>query len=302
MPDARRGFLYGLAAYASWGLFPLYFPLLEPAGALEILGHRIVWSVGVAGLLVLVLHRWPQFMAILRDRRAMGYLVAAAALVSLNWLTYIYGVNSGRVVETSLGYFINPLISMLLAVFVLGERMRRPQLAAAGVGLIAVTVLTVDYGRPPWIALVLALTFGSYGLMKKKAGVDAVESLAFETALLTPLALGYLVWLTAQGAAEFGANGWQHTLIFTTTGVVTAVPLMLFSAAAVRINLVTIGLMQYLTPILQFLIGVFWYGEHMPASRWIGFVLVWLALVIFTVDSLRHRRRSLREAAEAAAV
>ena len=301
MPDSRRGFLLGVAAYVMWGGFPLYWPLLEPAGAFEILAHRVVWSVVVMAVLVVTLGRVGSFRAMVADRRTFALLATAAVVVTCNWATYIWGVNHGHVVETSLGYFINPLVTVLMGVFVLGERLRQLQWVALGVAMLAVVVLTVDYGRLPWVALILAFSFGSYGLCKKQANAPAIESLALETALIAPFAGLYLSWLALHGESTFAAHGVGHALLFTTTGIVTAVPLMCFSAAATRVSLVTLGLLQYLAPVLQFALGVLWFHEDMPAGRWAGFVLVWVALAIFTVESMRHRRRQLQLAALAAA-
>ncbi len=295
--------MLGVAAYTLWGAFPLYWPLLEPAGAVEILAHRVVWSAVTIGLLVFVLRRVGRFRALLRDRRRLLILSAAAVVIAVNWATFIWGVNNGRVVETSLGYFINPLVTVLMGVFILGERLRALQWAAMGVATIAVVVLTVEYGRPPWVALILAFSFGTYGLAKKTAGAGAVESLALETALLAPLALGYLVWLASQGTGHFGAEGSGHALLLMSTGIVTAVPLICFSAAAIRVSMVTIGLLQYLAPTLQFALGVLWFHEDMPAVRWVGFILVWIALAMFTAEAItHHRRRQLRLAAQASAI
>lgn len=290
MEEESRGLLLGVAAYAIWGLFPLYWPLLEPAGAVEILAHRIVWSVVTMGALLVALHRVRVFRVLVADRRVHRLLTLAACLITVNWATYIWGVNNGHVVETALGYFVNPLVTVLMGVFVLGERLRSWQWVAMGVAAVAVVVLTVDYGRPPWIALVLALSFGSYGLCKKQAGAPAIESIAFETLVVGPLALAYLVWLSARGSSSFTAHGPGHALLFVATGVVTAVPLICFGGAAIRVPLVTLGLLQYLTPILQFLLGVLYFHETMPAGRWIGFALVWAALAVFTADLLRHTR------------
>jgi chloramphenicol-sensitive protein RarD len=300
--SSRQGFLYGLTAYLLWGGFPLYWPLLEPAGSVELLAHRIFWSLVTLAALVLVLRRTRQFAALFRDRRVFGLLTIAAVVITLNWGTYIYGVTNDRVVETSLGYFINPLVTVLMGVMILGERLRRLQWLAIGIGALACLVLTVDYGHPPWIALVLACSFGTYGLAKKQAGAEAIESLTLETMLVTPLALGYLVWLSGQGRSSFATEGTGHALLLISAGLVTAVPLLCFGAAAIRVPMVTLGLLQYLAPILQFLLGVLWFHEAMSTGRWIGFALVWMALAIFTVESLRHRRRSLRPAAEAVAV
>jgi chloramphenicol-sensitive protein RarD len=291
--EQRRGLLLGVAAYGLWGAFPLYWPLLEPAGALEILAHRVLWSVLTMGLLVVVLRRGPEFRALLRNPRSLGLLVVAALVIAVNWGTYIWGVNHGHVVETSLGYFINPLVTVLLGVAVLGERLRRGQWLALGVASVACVVLTVDYGRLPWVALVLACSFGTYGLAKKQAGVGAVESLAFETLVLTPLAVAYLAWLALTGGSSFLAHGAGHAVLLSTAGFVTALPLICFGGAALRLPLVTIGLLQYLAPVIQFGLGLLVFQESMPVGRWVGFGLVWLALVVFTVDSVRGRRRQL---------
>jgi chloramphenicol-sensitive protein RarD len=299
--EQRRGLLLGIAAYVLWGGFPLYWPHLEPAGAIEILAHRVLWSLVTMGLLVLVLRRTTQFRALFRHRRTFLLLAAAAFTITFNWATYIWGVNNGKVVETSLGYFINPLVTVLMGVFILGERLRRLQWAAMGVAGLAVVVLTIDYGRLPWVALVLAFSFGSYGLAKKSANVEAVESLTLETTLIAPFAAAYLVWLTARGDSHFTTDGVGHALLLSTTGLVTAVPLICFGAAAIRVSMVTLGLLQYLAPVIQFALGVLYFHEAMPAGRWVGFVLVWIALVAFTVEANAHRRRQLRLTAIASA-
>ncbi len=299
---SRQGFLFGIAAYLLWGGFPLYWPLLEPAGSVELLAHRILWSVVTLGVLVLVLRRSRQFRALFGDRRVFLLLALAAVVITVNWGTYIYGVTNDRVVETSLGYFINPLVTVLMGVVLLGERLSRPQWVAIGVGGLACLVLTVDYGHPPWIALVLAFSFGTYGLAKKQAGAEAVESLTLETLLVAPLALCYLAWLVAHDQSTFGTEGTGHALLLMSAGLVTAVPLLCFGAAAIRVPMVTLGLLQYLAPILQFLLGVLWFQEDRSTGRWVGFALVWVALAIFTFESIRHRRRQLRVAAEAVAV
>ncbi len=252
------------------------------------------------GLIVVLMRRTAQLRAILADRRVVLLLALAAAVITVNWATFIWGVNNGRVVETSLGYFINPLVTVLMGVFILGERLRPLQWLAVGVASAAVVVLTVDYGRLPWVALVLAFSFGSYGLAKKTANVDAIESLTGESALLTPFAAGFIAFLAWQGSSEFGTNGLGHAALLTTTGIVTAIPLLCFGAAAIRVSMVSLGLLQYLAPILQFALGVLWFHEEMPAGRWIGFVLVWFALALFTVEAVtHHRRRQLQLAVEA---
>ncbi|MDP2775167.1 MAG: EamA family transporter RarD [Nocardioides sp.] len=300
MLETRKGFLLGVAAYVLWGTFPLYWPLLEPAGAIEILSHRILWSMLTMGLVVLLLRRTGRVRALARDRRVLALLALSALVIAVNWAAYIWGVNNGRVVEASLGYFINPLVTVLMGVLILGERLRPVQWMAMGIGLLAVVVLTWDYGRPPWVALVLAFSFGTYGLAKKTAGVPAIEGLTFETMLIAPVAAAYVGWLATTGQADFGAHGAGHALLLTTTGIVTAIPLLCFGAAAIRVPMVTLGLLQYLAPILQFAIGVFVLGEDMPTGRWAGFALVWVALMVFTTDAVRHRRRQLAITVEGA--
>lgn len=292
--ESRRGLSLGVAAYVMWGAFPLYFPLLEPAGAFEILAHRIIWSAVTTGLLVVLLRRTSQLLALVRDRRTLLLLSLAAVTITVNWATYIWGVTNDRVVETSLGYFINPLVTVLMGVLLLGERLRRLQWVAMGVAAAAVGVLTWDYGRLPYVALVLALSFGTYGLAKKTASVGAVESLTLETALIAPFAAVYVGWLIATGHSELGGHGTGHVLLMLSAGIVTAVPLICFGAAATRVSMVTLGLLQYLAPILQFGLGVLWFHADMPTGRWAGFVLVWVALVLFTVEAVGHRRRQLR--------
>jgi chloramphenicol-sensitive protein RarD len=284
----RKGFLAGVAAYGLWGLFPLYWPLLEPAAPVEILGHRIVWSlVFLAAVLIATQgFRWVRTL----ERRQVRLLAIASVLITVNWGTFIYGVNSDHVVETSLGYFINPLVTVALAVFILRERLRIAQRVAVGIAAVAVLVLALDYGRPPWIALILACSFGVYGLVKKQANVGGTQSLAVETAFLAPFALGYVVWLESAGRGTFATEGTGHVLLLLGGGITTALPLMLFGAAAIRVPLSTVGLLQYIAPTLQFLIGVLVYSEPMPASRLAGFALVWVALLIFTVDAVRTAR------------
>jgi chloramphenicol-sensitive protein RarD len=286
--------LLGLTAWTMWGFFPLYWPLLEPSGAVEILAHRIFWSMIVMLGVVVALRKRDSLRATVAQRRTRWLLAVAAALITVNWGTYIWGVNNHHVVETSLGYFINPLVSVLIGVVVLGERLRRLQWAALALAAVAVLALTVEYGRPPWVALILAISFGSYGLAKKKANAGAVESLVVETLVVSPVALGYLVFLTATGASTFGSNGGWHVALVVGTGVVTVLPLLAFGGAATRIPLSTLGLMQYVTPTVQFLLGILFFHEPMPAMRWVGFALIWLALVLFTAESLRHRHRRRR--------
>ncbi|MFC0866346.1 EamA family transporter RarD [Sphaerimonospora cavernae] len=293
MPETRRGVLYGIAAYTMWGLFPLYWPLLKPSGAVEILAHRMVWSLAVVAAILAVRRHWSWFRTL--TRRQIVLLTVAAITISLNWGTYIYAVNSGQVVESALGYFINPLVSVLFGVIVFRERLRTWQWAAVGLGGLAVLVLTFDYGRLPWIALVLATSFGVYGLVKKAAQVGSAESLTVETLVLLVPALTYLIVVEANGTGTFGHHGTGHALLLAVTGLVTAIPLICFNSAAIRVPLSMIGLLQYIAPTLQFLCGVLIVHETMPTSRWIGFAIVWLALSAFTWDSLRAARAARRD-------
>jgi chloramphenicol-sensitive protein RarD len=289
--EERRGLLYGVLAFSLWGLFPLYWPLLEPANAAEILAHRVVWSLVVMAVLVVALGRGPALRALWTRPKMRYAMIGAGVTIGFNWFTYIWGVNSGHVVETSLGYYINPLVTVLLAVAVLGERLRRLQWAALAIGGLAVLVLSVGLGRPPWISLVLAFSFGTYGLLKKQAGPGPVEGLTFEALVLAPFAIGYLVWLSLVGEATGWSQGPGHVALLATTGLVTALPLLLFAGSANRIPLSTLGLLQYIAPTVQFLLGVLAFREPMSTARWIGFTLVWLALAILTFDSLAAFRR-----------
>jgi chloramphenicol-sensitive protein RarD len=297
MTEVRRGYLYGLAAYVMWGFFPLYFKLLQPAGPLEILAHRVVWSVVFVSLLLAAMRNWRFLGRLVRDRRLLGGVSLAAVLIALNWGTYIFAVNSDRVVETALGYFITPLVTVLLGVTTLGERLRPAQWSALGVGALAVAVLTVDYGRLPYIALILAVSFGSYGLIKKRLGLPPAEGLFVESSVLAVPALAYLTWLGLAGDARFGHVSAGHTTLMVLSGAATAVPLLLFASAANRVPLTALGILQYVAPVLQLACGVLIFHEPMPPVRLAGFALVWVALVIFTVDGIRSARAG-RTAAE----
>ncbi len=292
MDDQRRGLLLGAASFMLWGAFPLYWPLLEPASASEILAHRVLWALLVSLVMIVALHRTRALADIWRNPVTRTPMTAAGLLIGINWGTYIWGVNNHHVVETSLGYYINPLVTVLLGVVLLKERLRNAQWTALGIGVAAVLVLSWGLHRPPWISLVLAFSFGFYGLAKKRAAVGPVEGLAYEGLVLGPLALGYVAWLSATSQATAWNQGPGHVLLLTTTGLVTVLPLLCFAAAANRISLSTIGLLQYLAPTLQFVIGVFVFGEPMSVGRWVGFGLVWLALAVLTVDSLRVLRRN----------
>ncbi|MEV1288299.1 EamA family transporter RarD [Micromonospora sp. NPDC049679] len=300
MSELRRGYLYGLAAYVVWGFFPLYIRLLRPAGSVEILAHRVVWSVVFVALVLAVARNWTFLRALLRRPKAMAAITAAAMVIAVNWGTYIYGVNSDRVVETALGYFINPLVVVLLGVTVLRERLRLAQWLALGVGGLAVVVLTIDYGRLPYIALTLALTFGTYSLVKKRLGLPAAQGLFVESAVLALPALAYLGWLSWHSEATFGHVSAGHTALLVFAGAATAIPLLLFAGAANRLPLTGLGILQYAAPVIQLACGLLIFHEPMPPARLAGFALVWVALIVFTVDGLRHGRRSSRAALLAA--
>ena len=283
--------MFGAGAYAIWGVFPLYLTLLSDAGALEVLAHRIAWSL-VFVTIVLSFRPVPgRWRALSQRPRALLLLSFGSVLIAVNWGVFIWLALNHNVLEASLGYFVNPLVTVLLGVLILGEQLNRLQWTALSISALAVVVLTVDYGRPPIGAFALALSFGCYGLVKKKANVRAAEGLAVETAVLFPLALGYLIWLQLGGEALFGQAGWSNVLAFVGVGLATATPLLLFAGAATRVPLSVLGPLQYIGPILQFFIGVFLLSEPMPASRLAGFTLVWVALAIFSWDHVRRLRK-----------
>jgi chloramphenicol-sensitive protein RarD len=287
-----RGLATGLGAYLLWGVLPLYFELLKPSGAVEVVAHRVLWSLIFCAAVLSATRTWRAFGVVLRNRRTMALVATAAVLLAVNWLTFVFAALSGHVVDASLGYFINPLVTVLLAVVVLRERLRRLQWVSLGFGALAVVVITVGYGRLPWVALTLAASFGVYGLIKNRVGrsVAAAPGLAAETLVLAPVSAGYLVWLQTTGDATFGASGGWHALALAGTGIATALPLLLFGEAARRLPLSVVGMLQYLAPVLQFLIGVLVLHETMPPARWWGFALVWVALVLLTVDGVRNQR------------
>ncbi|WP_420645364.1 EamA family transporter RarD [Candidatus Leptofilum sp.] len=290
----NRGILYGVAAYGMWGLFPIYWKLLQHVPALEILSHRMTWSLGFVLLLLLVRRRWDWLKTAVHTPRTILLFIASALLLSVNWFVYIWGVNAGFIVETSLGYFINPLMNVLLGVLFLSETMRRGQWVAIGLAALGVIYLTVRYGELPWIALTLATSFALYGLLRKTAPLGSLEGLSLETALMFFPALGYLVYLEVAGTAAFGHVDMQTTMLLGFAGVATAVPLLLFAAAARRIKLATIGILQYIAPTLQFLIGVLIYHEPFSMDRLVGFSLIWLALLVYSGENIWFSRRQPR--------
>lgn len=284
-----RGLAGGVGAFVVWGLFPLYWPLVARAGALEILAHRVIWSLAFGLLACLLLRR--RFWARVRSAREWATLVGAGAVVTVNWGVYIWAVNHGHVLDAALGYYINPILTILLGVIVLRERLHRIQWIAVGIAGVAVVVLTVEYGRLPWVALALAVSFGTYGLLKKGLHIDAVSGMVVEGLGTSVVALCYLGWLTATGASTFAAYGPGHAILLVLGGLVTLVPLLLFADAAPRLPLSVMGLLQYIAPTGQFLIGWLVQGEQMSPERWAGFLLVWLALTIVTAHALTLWRR-----------
>jgi chloramphenicol-sensitive protein RarD len=287
--QATIGLFWGVVAYALWGAFPLYFALLDQVSPVEVVAHRVIWSLVFLAIIITIARTWRTIIGVLTWRR-VGLLALAATFLAINWGVYVYAVASNQVIEASLGYFINPLVSVALGVLFLRERLVKGQWVAVGIAVLAVLVLTVSYGRLPWISLTLALSFGTYGLVKKFVGLGAVASLTIETAVLAPLALIFLTQWEISGQAAFVMDGTTITVLLILLGPVTAIPLLAFGASANRIPLSTIGILQYMTPILQFLLGLLVFQEAMTPGRWIGFVLVWIALVVFTVVAVKQQR------------
>jgi chloramphenicol-sensitive protein RarD len=270
-------------------MFPLYFALLTSVSPLEIVAHRAVWSLLFVLILIVIFRQRADLRRALTPR-TIGLLAAAIMFLSINWLVYVYSIDTNQVVQGALGYFINPLVSVALGVILLAERLDKTQWLAIGIAVVAVLVLTVSYGGVPWISLTLAVSFGFYGLIKKRANVDALPSLAIETAVVTPIAVAYLWFLQANGEAAFIQDGLGISVLLILLGPITAIPLLAFGAAAIRIPLSTLGIIQYVTPTVIFLLGITVFGESMPTLRWVGFGLVWIALVVFTVDAWRRSR------------
>jgi chloramphenicol-sensitive protein RarD len=286
----HAGVIQGLGAYAIWGLLPLYFWLLQGVGAGEVVALRVLWSVALLVVLTLALRRAPQLLAALHNPRALGLLALSAALISANWLVYIWAIHHGHVLETSLGYFLNPLVNVLIGVVILRERLGLAQLVAIAFAAVGVAVLATGAGQGIWISLALALSFGFYGFVRKVAPVESLEGLTIETALLAPLAAGYLLWLSGHAPLGFGQNA-QWTVALALAGVITATPLLLFAAAARRLPYSTLGLLQYLAPTLQFILAVTFFGEHMTTAHAICFGLIWTGLAIFALHGTIVARR-----------
>jgi chloramphenicol-sensitive protein RarD len=288
----RKGVWLGIGAYAAWGLFPIYWKWLHDVPALQLLAHRIVWSFLLLTVVLLVLQQWPAFRAAAGHGRIIRIYLIAGLLLSINWLTYVWAVNAGFIIETSLGYFINPLLNVLLGVFILHERLRRMQWIAVGLAAVGVTYLTLLYGSPPWIALTLAFSFGLYGLVKKTAPLGPLHGLMLETAILFVPMLCYLIFAEVSGQGAFLHTDTLSTLLIIGAGLVTVVPLLMFASAVRSIPLSLVGILQYIAPTLQFLIGVLIFGEAFMPTQFVGFGLVWLALIIFTAENFWTRRQA----------
>jgi chloramphenicol-sensitive protein RarD len=270
-------------------MFPLYWPLLEPANPLEIVSHRAVWTLIFCLIVLAITHALKSTLATFRRPKVAAKLFLASVLISINWLIYIWATNNDHVVEASLGYYINPLIIIAFGVVLLKEKMRRLQWEAVSIATVGVIILTVDYGRLPWVALGLALSWGTYGLVKKQLGLGALEGLAIETMIAFIPYCGYLIFIGSKGEGQFG-NGAGLTILLISAGAVTAIPLLLFNGSTTRLPYSTIGLMQYITPTIQFSIGVWVNNEAMPTARWVGFIFIWLALITLATDLLKSGR------------
>ncbi|HLA98959.1 MAG TPA: EamA family transporter RarD [Anaerolineales bacterium] len=285
----NKGVFFGAGAYLIWGFFPLYIKSVQAVPALQIMFHRVTWSFLFLAIVIVALRQPRKLLAAVRSRRTLGIYTIASLLLAMNWLIYVWGVNSGQVVETSLGYFINPLLSVLLGVIFLRERLRPWQWLPVGLAASGVAYLTISYGALPWIALALTFTFGLYGLIKKISPLEALSGLTLETGLLFLPAAGYLVYLSSLGEGSFGRLGWSTDLLLAFSGVVTAVPLLMFATAARRIPLWMVGLLQYIAPTGQFLLGILVYREPFSQERLLGFIIIWVALLIFTVEGFISR-------------
>jgi chloramphenicol-sensitive protein RarD len=286
MSKTRLGFIYGFSSYTLWGLFPLYWPLLKPATPLEMVSHRAVWSLVICVVALAIMHQLKSTFALMLSPGVFWKFTLAAGFISVNWLTYIWAVNNEQIVEASLGYYMQPILLVLMGIFAFKEELRKIQWVAFIVATIGVIILTIDYGRPPWISFALAISWSSYSFVKKKINLGSLQGLAIETFISSFFYGAYLIWLGEQGKGQFG-NGVGLTALLIGAGVVTAVPLLLFNGATTRIPFTMIGLLQYLTPTIQFMLAVFLRHEPMPNARWIGFVFIWIALIALGYDLIK---------------
>ena len=293
----NKGILYGIGAYLLWGIFPIYWKWLHTVPAIQVISHRIIWSFVLLALILFVTRQWKAFRSAAFSRRVVLIYLASAILLSINWLTYVWAVNAGFVIETSLGYFINPLISVLLGVIFLREKLRAWQWVPIGLAAVGVIYVAVSYGQFPWIALTLAFSFGIYGLVKKVAPLGSLYGLTLETGLLFLPAVGFLVYMQTIGQGIFLQGGFIKDMLMIGAGVVTTIPLLMFASAAQLIPLSTVGVLQYITPTMMFLLGVLVYHEPFNRSHLIGFCIVWLALILFWGEGwLASRRRMVMAA------
>ena len=289
MNHHKTGLLFGVSAYVLWGAFPLYWPLLEPASALEIVSHRAVWTLVFCLVVLSITKSLKNTLVTMKRPKVAATLFLTSILISINWLVYIWATNNGHVVEASLGYYINPLIIIAFGIVLLKEKMRKLQWTAVGIASLGVLVLTIDYGRLPWIALALAISWGSYGVVKKQLGLGALEGLAIETLIASLPYLLYLIYIGNKGTGQFG-HGVGLTILLISAGAITAIPLLLFNGSTTRLPLTVIGLLQYITPTIQFSIGVWIRHEDMPTARWIGFIIIWVALTTLAIDLVKSSR------------
>jgi chloramphenicol-sensitive protein RarD len=295
MPTMKKSVISVMIAYVMWGFFPIYFKSLHVVPATQIMAHRVSWSFLLMLLIILVSNQTKKLLSQVTRKTFLLYF-CAGVIISINWLTYVWGVNAGFIIETSLGYFINPLVSVLLGVIILKEKIRPLQWIPIGLAAVGVTYITVQHGSLPWIALVLATTFGTYGLLKKIAPLNAIYGMTLETSGVFLPALGFLLYCEFTGQGAYGHLGLTTTLLLSGTGIITAVPLLFFAAGTPKIPLTTIGLMQYLTPTMQFLVGVYIYKEPFSSDKLIGFCIIWLALVIFSLESFNANRKTFKRA------
>lgn len=291
----RIGVLFTLAAYLLWGLFPLYFHALQDVSALEILAHRIVWSLVVTAAILMALRRGEWIRGLVKEPRTLAIFTGSALLIGLNWGTYVYSIVSGQTIEASLGYFINPLMSVALGALFLGERLSKAQLGAVALAAAGVLYITISTGTTPFLGLVLAASFALYGLIRKLAPLGSLEGMALENVILAPFALGYMFWLLERGELLFATEGWDVKTLLLLAGPITTIPLLLFASGVRRIPYSTVGIIQYVSPTIVFLLGRFAFGEPFSVEMMTGFVLIWTAVVVFTVDTVRTTARLRRE-------
>jgi chloramphenicol-sensitive protein RarD len=288
----KTGLYYGLGAYVTWGLIPIYWPYLEPASSLEILSHRVVWSLITLFIIISFLKQWPIVFDAVKIKKAAWLLLLGSIFISINWGVFIWAVGNDRVVDTALGYFMNPLVSVALGLIIFREKLRPLQWTAVAIAFVAVLYLTFAVGSFPWISLSLAFSFGFYGLVKKIANIPSLPSLTIETTFAAPFFIGFLIWLYSRGELSFIQDGVSHAIWLSSSGLATVIPLLFFGAAVIRLPLSVTGLLQYLAPILQFLVGLFFFNEVVTTAKWIGFFGIWIALSFFSIDAWRYSKKN----------